>query len=347
MIDTTDLTIEQLVDAWQSVHSTSPADEADPLVMECARRLAADPGGGRAHVWVHGLVEMSGYLAWRPGQEAERAALDSLRAAAKELGNRPCSHDDHPYEAEMDSMEDEVWQGDNGLLTGELPARAGKSAPDATRVLCPGNVAGWARLVADVMAPLTVRRVPAGAPSYHQSCVSTLSGIVNDYPYCDPHDVLTDEAAGLPTRPTRGVLAGFLVTMNATCWYAASERITDRSVLDAMIEGVRGALPLLRDEECAHGSGDHPDTGDADHLNQVGYFLRSPGGRAEMAEYHGWDDEDEEYGEGDVEEEALDAWVCPAFLRGLAEETLTTLTDALRSFETEQDDESGEQAGSA
>lgn len=66
-----------------------------------------------------------------------------------------------------------------------------------------------------------------------------------------------------------------------------------------------------------------------------------------MAEYHGWDDEDEEYGEGDVEEEALDAWVCPAFLRGLAEETLTTLTDALRSFETEQDDESGEQAGSA
>ncbi|MFD8980360.1 hypothetical protein [Streptomyces sp. NPDC059564] len=347
MIDTTDLTVEQLADAWRNVHSTSPADEADPLVMDCARRLAADPGGEQAHVWVYGLVGMSGYLAWRPGRAAELAALDALRAAAKELGGRPCSHDDHPYEAEMDAMEDEVWLGDNGLLTGELAAGEGEPAPDAARVLCPGNVAGWARLVADVMAPLTVRRVPVGAPVYHQSCIQTLSGIVNDYPYCDPHEVLTDEAADLPSRPTRGVLAGYLVTMNATCWYAASERITDRSVLDAMIEGVRGALPLLRDDECAHDSGDHPDTGDADYLNQVGYFLRSPGGRAEIAEYYGWDDEDEEYAEGDAEEEALDAWVCPEFLRGLAEQTLSTLTEALESFETAQDDEPSEQTQSA
>ncbi|MFG2982232.1 hypothetical protein ACGFYQ_13395 [Streptomyces sp. NPDC048258] len=337
MIDITDLTVEQLAGAWQHIRDTSPADEADPFVLDCARRLSADPGGEQAHVWVSGLLAMSGHLAWRPGQAAERAALDALRAAAKELGGRACSHEDHPYEAEMDSMEDEIWLGDDGLLTGELPARDGDIDPG--RVLCPGNVAGWARLAADVIAPLTVRRIPVGAPKYHHSCISTLSGIVNDYPYCDPHEVLADEAACLPTRPTRGVLAGYLVTMNATCWYAASERITERSVIDAMIKGVEAAVALLSDGPCAHGPGEHPDTDDPDHANRVGYLLRSPGGRAEISEDHGWDEEDEE----DVQEgqedggaggdEPLDAWVCPAFLRDLADETLDTLTDALAAFE--------------
>ncbi|WP_330328805.1 hypothetical protein OHS33_02995 [Streptomyces sp. NBC_00536] len=329
MINTNNMTVEQVeqfADAWQHINDASPAAEADPLVLDCARRLAADPGGDRAHVWVSGLVAMSGYLAWRPGAAAERAALDALRAAAKALDSRACSHDGHPYEAAMDSVEDEVWQGDTGLLTGELAARDG--GVDAERVLCPRNVAGWARLVTDVLAPLTVRRIPVGAPEDHQSRIDDLSGIVSDYPYCEPDEVLADEAGRLPSRPTRGVLAGYLVTMNATCWYAASERITERSVPEAMIEGIRAALALLSDGECTHGPGEHPDTGDPEHLAQVGYFLRSPGGRAEIAEHHGWDAE-EEGDEGDEEGEPLDAWVCAAFLRGLGQEALGALTDAL------------------
>ncbi|PBC80303.1 MULTISPECIES: hypothetical protein [unclassified Streptomyces] len=319
MIDTPHLTIAQLADAWQHICAASPADKADPLVLDCAHRLASDPGGEHAHVWVSGLVTMSGYLAWRPGQTAERAALDALHAAAKALADRPCSHDSHPYEAEMDALEDEVWAGDNGLLTGELASPDGDT--DTGRILCPVNVAGWARLAADVIAPFSVRRIPAGAPRYHHSCIRTLSGIVNDYPYCDPHDVLTDEAACLPPQPTRGVLAGYLVTMNATCWYAASERIMDPAVPAAMVKGVRAAVTLLSDHPCTHGPGEHPDTNDPDHLNRVGYLLRSPGGRAEFAEDYGWDDEDED----EYEEEPLDAWVCPAFLHDLADETLDAL----------------------
>ncbi|MFH8569351.1 hypothetical protein [Streptomyces sp. NPDC017993] len=344
MIKTTSLTVDQLADAWKHIYGTSPADEADPLVLECARRLAADPGGEQARAWVSGLVAMSGYLAWRPGEEAERAALDALSAAVKALGDRPCSHADHPYEAEMDSLEDEVWAGDTGLLTGQLAAQDDDA--DADRVLCPRNIAGWARLAADVIAPFTVRRVPVGAPKYHDSCMRTLSGIVNDYPYGDPHDDLIDEAAALPTRPTRGVLAGYLVTMNATCWYATSERITDRSVLDAMLKGIEAAVPLLGDERCTHDPDEHPDTADSDHANRIGYLLRSPGGRAEIAESYGWDEEEEE----DPEDDPLDAWVCPAFLHDLAEETIAELEDGLESYETaeaEGDEPGGDDGGRA
>lgn len=333
----TALTTDRLVEAWQHIHYASPVDEADPVALECARRLAADPGGEQAHVWVSGLLSMSDYLAWRPGQEAAQACLDALRAATQALGSSACTHGDHPYEAEMDSYGDEVWAGDNGLLTGRPTVQDDYAVADAGRVLCPANVAGWARLATDVLAPLTVRRIPAGAPEHHHDSISALSGIVNDHPYCDPHEALADEAAGLPSYPTRGVLAGYLVTMNATCWYAASERITERSVLDAMIEGIRAAVPLLRDDRCTHGPGGHPDTGDADHLTQVGYLLRSPGGRAELAEEHGWDETDGA-DEPQGEDEPLDAWVCPAFLRSLAEEALGILTAALDAFETTPSD---------
>ncbi|MFF3763112.1 hypothetical protein ACFYYR_03350 [Streptomyces sp. NPDC001922] len=332
MIDPTGLTVPQLADAWQSIHTTSPSEEADPLVLDCARRLAADPGGEQARLWVAGLVTMTGYLAWRPGRLAEQAALDALHAAVKALDGQPCSHDSHPFQAEMDALEDEIWLGDTGLLTGKRTTDEGDTGPE--RVLCPGNVAGWARLAADVIAPFSVRRVPVGAPEYHESCRKTLSGIVNDYPYCDPYEELTDEADGLPARPTRGVLAGFLVTMNATCWYATSERVTERSVLEAMIKGVEEAVPLLDDRPCTHDPGEHPDTRDPDAANSAGYQLRSPGGRAEIAEYYGWDEEDE----AEHEDVALDAWVCPVFLEGLAEDTLTELRSGLEAFGTADGD---------
>ncbi|MEU5048806.1 hypothetical protein [Streptomyces sp. NPDC021096] len=334
MIDMTGLTQEQLADAWRHIDKTSPADEADPLVMECARRLAADPGGEHARVWVAGLVAMSGYLSWRPGRAAEEAALGALHAAAKELGARPCSHDLHPYERETGALEDDIRTCETGLLACELPTQDS----DAERVLCPANVAGWARLAADVIAPFTVRRIPVGAPKYHHSRISTLSGIVNDYPYCDPYEELIFEAEEHLVRPTRGELAGFLVTMNATCWYAASERVTDRAVLDAMIAGIEAAVPLLDDRPCPHAAGDHPDTDDPDWVNQVGYLLRSPGGRAEISESHGWSEEDET----EHEDVPLDAWVCPEFLCDLADETLGTLKDGLRDFEPADGADPGE-----
>lgn len=202
-------------------------------------------------------------------------------------------------------------------------------------------MAGWARLALDVIAPFTVRRIPAGAPAYHHSRIKTLSGIVNDYPYDSPRDVLADEATFLPSRPTRGVLAGYLVTMHATCWYAASGRITDRSVLEAMIKGIGEGVRLLGDSPCDHAPGGHPDTDDPDcACGSVGYLLRNPGGRAEMAEDHGWGDDEGD--DGAADDEPLDAWVCPAFLRDLADEALATLTDALEGFAAAEDEDNAE-----
>ncbi|MFI1968841.1 hypothetical protein [Streptomyces cinnamoneus] len=331
MIDTTDPTVRRLADAWRHISDTSPADEAGPLVLDCARRLAADPGGERAHLWVAGLVAMSGHLAWRPGREARRAAVDALCAAVKALDGRPCAHDDHPFEAAMDALEDEIWLGDTGLLPGGPAAPNGD--PDAGRVLCPVNVAGWARLAADVIAPFSVRRVPVGSPEGLHFRMRVLSGIVNDHPHGDPGLDLIGEAGLLPDRPTRGVLAGFLVTMNATCWYATSERITDPAVLKAMIAGIEAAVPLLDDAPCAHGPGEHPGTGDPDDMNQAGFLLRSPGGRAELAEPYGWDEEDE----AEQDDEPLDAWVCPAFLEELADDTLGELRAGLRALRAAED----------
>ncbi|MEV7793506.1 hypothetical protein AB0O68_16160 [Streptomyces sp. NPDC087512] len=89
VIEPSDLSPDQLADAWRQVRNTSPVSEADPFVLHCARRLMADPWGEKAHVWVSGLVTMSGYLAWHPGREAEHAALDALRAAGGGHGRRP------------------------------------------------------------------------------------------------------------------------------------------------------------------------------------------------------------------------------------------------------------------
>ncbi|MEV7793507.1 hypothetical protein AB0O68_16165 [Streptomyces sp. NPDC087512] len=78
---------------------------------------------------------------------------------------------------------------------------------------------------------------------------------------------------------------------------------------------------MLRDGPCHHTNDEHRDTGDPDWLNGIGYQLRSPGGRAEIADDYGWYEEDEQ----DRDDAPLDAWVCPAFLRGLADETRLTL----------------------
>ncbi|MDO0911311.1 hypothetical protein QQM39_10745 [Streptomyces sp. DT2A-34] len=66
----------QLLDARSQVRADTDAMTADPLVLDCARRLLADPGGETARVWVAGLAEMVPYLAGQPSPEAERTAVE-------------------------------------------------------------------------------------------------------------------------------------------------------------------------------------------------------------------------------------------------------------------------------
>lgn len=121
------------------------------------------------------------------------------------------------------------------------------------------------------------------------------------------------------------MLAGYVVTLHASQWYAASGLITEQPVLDDLIAGLEAALPLLRDTSCPHTAAEHPKpSGDPSGDAMTGYFLRSPGGRAEL---RAWSTD-----------ELLKGWLCHGFLRGLAEEALSNLRYTRGSLVGPRDD---------
>lgn len=320
MIDTPAALPQRLIEAWGHVSAASDRTEADPLVRDCARRLLADPGGETAPLWTFGLVRMAGYLAWRPGPEAARSALDALLAVDRALREMPCTHISHPYEDTLkELLADEVW-----LAGPDLTSLAGP-APEGDTWRCPANVAGFARITADVLDPFTVGGLPERIPAAHTSSLNSLSSLLNGYPYGDPGEELSFQAGTLPRHPTKGVLAGYVVTLHASQWYAASGLITEQSVLDDMITGLEAALPLLRDTSCPHTAAEHPQpSGDPSGDAMTGYFLRSPGGRAEL---RAW-----------TAGEFLKRWLCHGFLHGLADEALSNLRYARDSLFGTRDD---------
>ncbi|MFG2527026.1 hypothetical protein [Streptomyces sp. NPDC048516] len=320
MIDTPAARNQRLIEAWGRVSAASDGAAADPLVRDCARHLFADPGGEQVHLWTFGLVRMAGYLAWRPGPEAARSALDALLAVDRALKEMPCPHTSHPYEdALKELLADEVW-----LAGPELKSLVGP-APEGDTWRCPANVAGFARLTADVLDPFTVDGLPERIPAAHTSSLSRLSSLLNGYPYGDPGEELSGQAGALPCHPTKGVLAGYVVTLHASQWYAASGLITEQSVLDDMITGLEAALPLLRGTSCPHTAAEHPKlSGDPSGDAMTGFFLRSPGGRAELRAWSA--------------DELLKGWLCHGFLRGLAEEALSNLRYARDSLVGARDD---------
>ncbi|MEU8781445.1 hypothetical protein [Streptomyces sp. NPDC048637] len=320
MIDTPAARTQRLIETWGHVSAASDRAEADLLVQDCARRLLADPSGEQAHLWTFGLVRMAGYLAWQPGQEAARSALTALLAVDRALGDPPCAHPSHPYKDTLKGLvADEVW-----LAGPDLTSLAGQaSEDDAWR--CPANVAGFARLTADVLAPFTVSGIPGLIPDAHTSSLGSLSSVLNDHPYGDPGEELSFQAGALPRHPTKGVLAGHVVTLHASQWYAASGRITERHVLDDMIAGLEAVLPLLADASCARTTAEHPDlSGDPSANAMTGYYLRSPGGRAELRSWH--------------TDAPPERWLCHDFLRDLADEALSNLRYARDSLFGTRDD---------
>ncbi|MFK0259645.1 hypothetical protein [Streptomyces sp. NPDC090445] len=324
MIDIPDPPAARLIEAWGRLSATSDRAEADPLVLDCARRLLADPGGEAAYVWVFGLVRMAGYLSWRPGQEAEQSALDALLAVDRALEDASCAHASHPYEdALKELVEDEVW-----LAAPDNPTTLVAGTPEDDTWLCPANVLGFARVTADVIAPFTVRGgIPELVPDAHADSLSSLSSVLNDHPYGDPGEELSFQAGNLPLHPTKGVRAGHVVTLHASQWYAISGRITEKSVFDDMIAGLEAVLPHLGDTTCKHTVAEHPELdSDPSGNAMTGYYLRSPGGRAEL---WSWD-----------EDEGLARWLCPAFLRGLADEALVNLRNERNSRFDAQDNSS-------
>ena len=67
----------ELSRAWDKIredYRSSRNGEYDRRVLDCAARLAADPGGETAYVWTLGLAVMARYIAWLPGDNVIREA---------------------------------------------------------------------------------------------------------------------------------------------------------------------------------------------------------------------------------------------------------------------------------
>lgn len=245
--------MNELIEKWDGVTAGAAPDEADPVVLECARLLAAEPDGEQAVLLTFGLVSMARYVLGRRGTAVERAVVDALGAAAEAMDEqgRGCGHEAHPY---TDSLEE--WDTDaDGLLDAtdvEIPFDEWDAAE-----ACPRNAAGWARTAADVILPGSADGIPEIVPEDHQRYIRRLDSVLNDYPNGDPFWDL-DIHAGPPGDLSRAALAGYVVVAHANCWYAGSGRIRQRSLLDDMIEGLESVLPQLPDEACAHEDGEHP-----------------------------------------------------------------------------------------
>ncbi|MBC9713112.1 hypothetical protein H9Y04_11080 [Streptomyces sp. TRM66268-LWL] len=306
MIVIDDARTAELYEQWRHVHATTERAVAEPLARDCIRRLAAEPGGGAAHIWVAGLAELTAYLACRPEPGIARAAADALAAAAAALGERECGHGTHPYEEDLTRV-----GGPTGwYLIGEHP-----EVPRGEADLCPRNVAGVARFAADVIAPFSVAGIPAAVSEDHEQDVKDLLDFLNDYPYGDPASTIESNAGAPPADCTRGVLAGYVITQHVSTPYVYY-RIGVRPVFDAMIEGLGQALEMLdaTGAQCPHEAGEHPDLEEIYYETEaeIACHVRTPGGRAYLVE-NALDE-----GEGPL-------WVCPGFLRELAEDALGQL----------------------
>ncbi len=320
------LPLGELIAAWGDVGPRSERADADPLVVDCARRLAADPGGEWAPLWTFGLVTMASYVAWRPGEGVAGRAVEALLAADDALAGRGCAHEAHPFRAALERIHDDGV----GVLVPELRdfpafgrgARADAEHDDAS--WCPENVAACARITADVLAPFGTadagdrRGTPGIAsviPRKDADALRWLSSTLCDHPYGDPALDLSRLALSLPDHPSKGVQAGYVAAVHASQWYAVSGRITTPEALDDMIEGLEKVLAQLAGATCAHTPAEHPEPhSDPAGAAQFGYYLRSPGGRAELAG-------------ADGRRGGLQGWLCPAFLHSLADEALDELRE--------------------
>ncbi|MFG2625375.1 hypothetical protein [Streptomyces sp. NPDC048473] len=307
----------ELIEKWADVTVGAAPEEADPVVLECARLLTAEPGGEQAVLLTFGLVNMAPYVLGRRGAAVERAVVDALGAAVEAMDEQflqagGCGHTAHPYTGSL-----EEWDTDADALLDAPDVQVPLAAWDEAEA-CPHNAVGWARTAADVILPGSTDGIPEIIPESHESNIRSLGSVLNDYPNGDPFWDL-DIHATPPSRLSRAALAGYVVVAHANCWYAGSGRIRQRSLLDDMIEGLESVLPLLPDETCAHEEGGHPALNSgSDQQAAEGIHLQSPGGRSVLREEH-----EDGYGA------SLEAWTCTTFLRALAVEARDYLREAV------------------
>ncbi|MFI6648867.1 hypothetical protein ACIBI8_14770 [Streptomyces sp. NPDC050529] len=309
------VTLDELIDTWDDIrenYDTSDDSGYDRAVLDCASRLASDPGGDSAHVWAIGLAIMAPYLTWLPGEGVAQQAVAALEGADRALRDRACPHDSHPY-LNHDAEED-AYLAELLLALDDESADWDEDRP-RSEWRCPRNAAGFARIGLDIINPGSVTDVPPRLPVDTKDSISTLSALLHGYPkpWTDINDEISSQASEL-SRAAPADRAGRLMVVRAVTWYAVSGMVRTKSVLDDLAEAVEEALPHFADGDCAHdGHPALPDSGpDAAVL---GITLSSSGGR-------------EIYERGRIasgRNAPLDAVVCPVLMAEVADETLAVL----------------------
>ncbi|NGO79664.1 hypothetical protein G6045_28995 [Streptomyces sp. YC504] len=310
--------VDELIEAWDEMREfvDQVPPEHDRLVLQCARELAADPGGALAYRWTAGLVLALPFLAaGGPGEGVREEAFGAAQAVDRALRDEPCAHQEHPYQGNLAA---DQWS------FAEILRDLGGGEPVAWVVplpreqwLCPRNTAGCARVVMESLRPGSAEDVPPFLPFEDRYELDGLTAIMEGYPLGRTYDIAWDlTSAAAPLREAdRDDLAGRVFVATAVAWYVEVEAdgtVDIQELLDTLTEGFERARGLLDAGPCAHDV--HPELPqDTTETLSVGMHLASARGRATYARW--------------PEEWAipLDTALCPAFVAATAEDSLRRL----------------------
>ncbi|GHH09357.1 hypothetical protein [Streptomyces lanatus] len=309
---TDDMPLDELARVWEEIrqeYDDPRNDTYDRRVLDCAARLAADPGGDSAYVWTIGLLMMAPYVAWAPGDGVVPEARAALEAADGALRDRPCEHGTHPYREHEPELDEDLAQQ---LCDLPDPNAAWDENHPREQWLCPRNVAGLARIALDIIEPGSAPDVPPRLPVGAQDDIDSLSALLHGYPDpgTDINEEITLQAEALRSADPADRPGRLLVVMAVT-WYAVSDFVRDASVLETLIAALEATLPDHAAATCAHDGHPTPPRS-SPSAAALGIRLSSPGGRA-LYEHHR------------TRSAPLEHLLCPVALADITKDSLSAL----------------------
>lgn len=311
---TDEIPVEELAGSWDEIREEYydlRNDAYDRTVLDCAVRLAEDPGGESAGVWAIGLLMMAPYVAGAPGDGVASATMSALEAADGALRDRPCGHETHPYQEHEPEFDEDLGRQLCGLYD---PDAAWDENHPREQWLCPRNVAGLARIALDIIEPGSASGIPPRLPVGAQDTIDTLSALLHGYP--EPGTDIEAEigvhaeelrSAGPADRPGR------LLVVMAVAWYAASDFVRNPAVVDELISALETTLPHYADARCTHDRHPAPPRS-GPNAAALGIKLSSPAGRAL-------------YERDRTRTDPLDQPLCPVALSEIANDAMRALDD--------------------
>ncbi|WNI28555.1 hypothetical protein [Streptomyces sp. ITFR-6] len=219
VMDADGTTLDELSEIWEDIRENYQEvrnSDYDRAVLDCAARLAADPGGASAHVWTVGLTLMAPYLTWVPGAGVAQQAVSALEAADRALRGGDCTHDSHPYLSHDDEEDENLAEL---LLALDDETADWEEDRPRSEWRCPLNAAGFARIALDIIDPGSVTDVPPRLPMAAKDAISTLSALLHGYPkpWTDIDDEISVQASELVDAAPADRAGRLMVVRAVTC----------------------------------------------------------------------------------------------------------------------------------